>query len=315
MSLQIEQDPAPLGARLKAARGWKRLTQQDAAGALGIAPTTIVAIEGGRRVVTRDELRQLAELYEVGEGELLSEDGPKLRLRVDFRWNARDDGAGDEASAALLHCLAVAAVQLEALVGQRPRKLDLPAVRLRPSASIAQQAEDAALALRLRLGIGLGPSEALTASMELALGLRAFERPLPSGIAGAVALDENAGGFVLLNSRHAPERRRVTAGRAIGRLLLGKPGLSVLYDDSETVGREQCFQDLFGIALLAPAAAVRREATDDVSPAPAVLPRSLVLACIAHQRELLSEQQIASMLELDVVTVRQALQGALGALE
>ena len=37
-------------------------------------------------------------------------------------------------------------------------------------------------------------------------------------------------------------------------------------------------------------------------------PRSLLLAGIAYERDLLSEQQIASMLELNLVDVRKALQ-------
>jgi Zn-dependent peptidase ImmA (M78 family) len=46
--------------------------------------------------------------------------------------------------------------------------------------------------------------------------------------------------------------------------------------------------------------------------APPFTPRTLLLASIAYQRELLSEQQLASMLELDLVTVRKALEGGLG---
>ena len=46
--------------------------------------------------------------------------------------------------------------------------------------------------------------------------------------------------------------------------------------------------------------------------APAFTPRALLLAGIAHERELLSEQQIASMLELDLVTVRKALESGRG---
>ena len=36
-------------------------------------------------------------------------------------------------------------------------------------------------------------------------------------------------------------------------------------------------------------------------------PRTLLLAGVAYDRELVTEQQIASMLELDLVTVRDAL--------
>ena len=368
--------PEILGGRLKAARTLKRLTQEAAATALGFARTTIVAIEAGKRAVGADELRALAELYDCPESELLDQERPELQMEVDFRMSAQSDLASDEVEvAAKLHRLAASAIQLETLVGQRPQKLDLPDVSISKTGSIEQQAEDAALALRTRLGIGLGPIQDLTALMEFELGLRVFERPLPSKVSGAVAFDAAVGGFVLLNSLHPLYRRRLTAGHEIGHLLVRKLGLSILFAEDEPVDREERFFDLFGIALLTPASAVRKKADElqrmfggfsvrqllmmavffnvsieamtrrmvrlailkqgtyeqlranrvglkhrervvdemqTAEEAPPFTPRTLLLASIAYQRELLSEQQLASMLELDLVTVRKALEGGLG---
>ena len=368
--------PEILGGRLKAARTLKRLTQEAAATALGVARTTIVAIEAGKRAVGADELRALAELYDCPESELLDQERPELQMEVDFRMSAQSDLASDEVEvAAKLHRLAASAIQLETLVGQRPQKLDLPDVSISKTGSIEQQAEDAALALRTRLGIGLGPIQDLTALMEFELGLRVFERPLPSRVSGAVAFDAAVGGFVLLNSLHPLYRRRLTAGHEIGHLLVRKLGLSILFAEDEPVDREERFFDLFGIALLTPASAVRKKADElqrmfggfsvrqllmmavffnvsieamtrrmvrlgilkqgtyeqlranrvglkhrervvdemqTAEEAPPFTPRTLLLASIAYQRELLSEQQLASMLELDLVTVRKALEGGLG---
>ena len=372
----IDIKPEVLGERLRAARALKRMTQEAAAAALGVARTTLVAIESGKRPVSADELRTLAELYDFPESDLLDPDRPELRLEVNFRTAVQGGLAGDEADVAtMLHRLASSSIQLEILVGQRPQKLDLPDVSISKSGSIEQQAEDAALALRMRLGIGLGPIQDLTALMEFELGLRVFERPLPSRVSGAIALDASAGGFVLLNSLHPLYRRRVTAGHEIGHLLVRKVGLSVVFDEVEPISREQRFFDLFGVALLTPASAVRKKADElqrmfgvfsvpqllmmavffNVSfgamtrrmdqlgilkhgsyeqlrskgvgllqrarvieqmqateEAPNFTPRTLLLAGIAHQRELLSEQQIASMLVLDLVSVRKALAGGLG---
>ena len=368
--------PKILGGRLKAARTLKRLTQEAAATALGVARTTIVAIEAGKRAVGADELRALAELYDCPESELLDQERPELQMEVDFRMSAQSDLASDEVEvAAKLHRLAASAIQLETLVGQRPLKLDLPDVSISKTGSIEQQAEDAALALRTRLGIGLGPIQDLTALMEFELGLRVFERPLPSKVSGAVAFDAAVGGFVLLNSLHPLYRRRLTAGHEIGHLLVRKLGLSILFAEDEPVDREERFFDLFGIALLTPASAVRKKADElqrmfggfsvrqllmmavffnvsieaitrrmvrlgilkqgtyeqlranrvglkhrervvdemqTAEEAPPFTPRTLLLASIAYQRELLSEQQLASMLELDLVTVRKAMEGGLG---
>ena len=376
MAITIHTRPDVLGGRLKAARALKRMTQEAAAAALGVARTTIVAIEAGKRAVGPDELRALAELYDFPESELLDRERPELQMEVDFRTSAQGNLARDEAAVATkLHRLAASAIQLETLVGQRPQRLDLPDVNISKTGPIEQQAEDAALALRTRLGIGLGPIQDLTALMEFELGLRVFERPLPSNVGGAVAFDATAGGFVLLNSLHPLYRRRVTAGHEIGHLLVRKVGLSILFEEDEAVDREERFFDLFGIALLTPASAVRKKADElqrmfggfsvrqllmmavffnvsieamtrrmvhlgilkqgtyeqlrsnrvglkhrervvdemqTAEGAPPFTPRALLLASIAYQRGLLSEQQIASMLELDLVTVRTALENGLG---
>lgn len=376
MAYSINIRPVVLGARLKAARTLRRLTQETAAEALGVARTTIVAIEGGKRLLTPQELRVLAKFYGAPEGELLDDKRPELQMEVDFRTANQSSMAADEAAvAALLHRLASNTLELERLVEQRPPRLDLPEVSISASGSIEQQAEDAALALRSRLGIGLGPMQDLTALLEFEIGLRVFERPLPSNVSGAVAFDKAAGGFVLLNSLHPLYRRRVTAGHELGHLLVRKQGLSILFEEVEHAGREERFFDLFGVALLTPASAVRKKAAElqrmfggfsvrqllmmavffNVSieamtrrmvrlgllkegayeqlrnkgvglkhrervleelPAaelpPPFTPRALLMTSIAYQRGLLSEQQIASMLELDLVSVRIALENGVG---
>ena len=376
MAIGIKIRPEVLGGRLKAARALRRLTQEAAAACLGVARTTIVAIEAGKRAIAPAELRVLAELYDCPESELLDVDRAELQMEVDFRMSARSNLAHEESGvAAMLHRLAASAVQLEQLVGQGPARLDLPDISISRTGSIEQQAEDAALALRIRLGIGLGPIQDLTALMEFELGLRVFERPLPSKVSGAVAFDASLGGFVLLNSLHPLYRRRVTAAHEIGHILVRKPGLSIHFGDEQPIEREERFFDLFGLALLTPASAVRKKAdelqrmfggfsvrqllmmavffnvsieamtrrmtslgllkpgtfeqlrrkrvgqkhrervVDDMpgmEQAPPFTPRTLLIAGIAFQRGLLSEQQLASMLELDLVTVRKALEAGFG---
>lgn len=54
---------------------------------------------------------------------------------------------------------------------------------------------------------------------------------------------------------------------------------------------------------------VAEEMTDEMEARP-FTPRTLLLASAAYNRELLSEQQIASMLELNLLDVRRALQEA-----
>jgi transcriptional regulator with XRE-family HTH domain len=56
-------DPELLGDRLAGARRARRLTQQQAADELGVARTTITAMETGKRRPRASELVKLAQLY------------------------------------------------------------------------------------------------------------------------------------------------------------------------------------------------------------------------------------------------------------
>lgn len=363
--------PEVLGARLKNARNVKRFTQEAAANALGMARTTIVAIEAGKRPVVPAELRALAGLYSISEVDLLSEDRGAPELEVHFRSGPSSKKAEAEIeTAAMLNHLMRATLELEDMLESRLAKADLPAFFFNRDDPIDQQAEDAAMAMRQRLGIGMGPVQDLLSIMEFDLGLRVFERPLPSTISGAIAFDSSIGGFVLLNSKHPTSRRRMTAAHEISHACQGKPGVSILLADDKFDDREDKFCDAFARSFLMPAAAVRKKAADlraisgsfsvrnvlmmaiyfNVSIEAMVrrmeglgvlkqgiyeslkrqgmgtrhlemtrdeldlpqevqtfTPRTLLLAGVAYDRELVTEQQLASMLELDLVTVRDAL--------
>lgn len=56
-------DPRGLGGRLLEAKRARGLTQQDVTEHLGVARTTVVAMENGERVVQPNELVALAKLY------------------------------------------------------------------------------------------------------------------------------------------------------------------------------------------------------------------------------------------------------------
>ena len=66
--------PRVLGARLREARDFLGLSQEEVARALGIPRTAMVAIEKGQRNVTGLELRRFARLYHRPVGWLLGED-------------------------------------------------------------------------------------------------------------------------------------------------------------------------------------------------------------------------------------------------
>src|SRR5687767_10035857 len=89
--------PSALGARLKAAREKLELRQGQVGDKLGLARTTIVAIEAGKRAARPEELRALCELYEIRESELLSTSSQPLDLEVKFRATAPREGKSDVA--------------------------------------------------------------------------------------------------------------------------------------------------------------------------------------------------------------------------
>jgi Zn-dependent peptidase ImmA (M78 family)/DNA-binding XRE family transcriptional regulator len=365
---ELKIRPELLGARLRSARSNAGMTQDAASKATGITRTTIAAMETGKRSVDVKQLRTFAELYQVAEVELLGDDRQPLDLEVNFR-----SGSGpelDKAKAAVavsLTRLASGALELETIVSNRPAKQDYPVVHLEREGDIEQQAEDAALLLRQRFGLGLGPIPNLLSVLESDLGLRIFERPLASGISGAVAYDVNCGGFIILNSNHPIERRLNTAAHECAHPLLRKPGVAVLGDHDKLEDREERFCDAFGRALLMPASSVRRKHAElrDVSgkftvrhilamalyfvvsveamtrrmeslglvlkgmhdslrekgltsahtravqsevaapPVPQFTPHSYFLAGAAVDRELLSVEQVAKLLDIGIITTRR----------
>lgn len=363
--------PEVIGARLKSARNLKRLTQEAAASALGMARTTLVAIEAGRRQVAPEELRALAEIYGVSEVDLLSSEQGIPELEVHFRSGPSSMKAEAEVRAVtMLNRLTKSTLELEDMLESRHARIDLPSFSFNREHPIDEQAEDAAMVLRQRLGIGMGPVQDLLSVMELDLGLRVFERRLPSSISGAIAYDSSIGGFVLLNADHPLSRRRMTAAHEIAHACRGMSGVTVLLEEDEFDDKEDKFCDAFARSFLMPAAAVRKKAIDlraisvsfsvrsiltmalyfNVSIEAMVrrmeglgmldqgvfnslkrqglgtkhldavrgelgmpeefqtfTPRSLLLAGVAYDKGLITEQQLASMLELDLVTVREAL--------
>jgi Zn-dependent peptidase ImmA (M78 family)/transcriptional regulator with XRE-family HTH domain len=366
MATELKVRPEVIGARLKGARSLAKLTQDHAAQMLGFARTTVVAIESGKRPITSEELRAFAELYQVPESELLSDGRQSLDMELKFRTSASGDDDFTRTQT-LLNRLAAASVELETLLERPVTQPDLPFVVLSRSQAIEQQAEDVALSLRQRLGIGLGPIPDLISFVELDLGLRVFERSLPPKVSGAYAFDESVGGFIVLNSRHVPQRRRLTLAHELCHALLRRAGLVVHLTSDDLGVREEKFCDAFARAFLMPAVTVRKKATElrdaagqfsvrqllamaiyfhtsieamtrrlegigllpkgtydslkerklgtrhleevrkdlgEPVPLPRFTPRTMLLAAEAFERGLLTEQQIARKLQLDLMTVR-----------
>jgi Zn-dependent peptidase ImmA (M78 family)/transcriptional regulator with XRE-family HTH domain len=262
MSRLDDIESRELGERLRSARSQAGLTQEQAASSLGLARTTLVAIEQGQRRARADELLEFSRLYGASVGHLLRPSAPRTDLVAQFRrlMSSRSDrGAGEEARAEavrLLNRLAGASVELERLLGVPAPVLGLPELPI-VAGDVVQQAEDAALSVRHRLGIGLAPIEDVVSLLELELGVRVFIAPLSSHISGLAAYDPVVGACILLNRKHPRERRAMSAAHETGHIVSTRRTPDVNEEGEQPDTREERFAVAFGIAFLMPAAAVR----------------------------------------------------------
>lgn len=72
------EEQAKIGARLKEAREYVGLFQEDVASALGIPRASVSALESGKRRVTGLEVRRLARIYRKPVGWLLCQEDIEL---------------------------------------------------------------------------------------------------------------------------------------------------------------------------------------------------------------------------------------------
>lgn len=218
-------DPVGLGERLVAARKARGLTQQQAAAELGVARTTVVAMEKGDRRPRPAELVRLADIYGRKVGDLVRDNpiGRSDAFIVQFRTAraARHDGADDKRQSDIqtFKRLCDDYVELERLV-EAPLPRRYPEPYHIAGGSPEQAAEEVAASERNRLGLGDGPVGDLWGLLETDVGLRVFAPPFQDGrLAGLFAYTEEHGGCIAVNGNHPEERRRWTAAHEYAHFL------------------------------------------------------------------------------------------------
>ena len=289
-----------LGMRLRAARSGANLTQDAAAAAIGVARTTLVAIERGQRSVKSEELLALARLYGISAGKLTSPDAIHVDLSAKFR---RAEGKQMSKSftdvVALLNRVATGAAQLERMLGQEIRTDYPPPIRINTNTFI-QQAEDAANNLRARLGVGLSPFPDLIGLLEQELGLRIFFRALPSLVSGLYAYDPVIGACILINAKHSWKRRIQTAAHETGHFVSDRSTADILEEEELSPTIEERFARRFGAAFLLPASAVRARVDLIVGTEGRFNIRELIL--LAHQLGVSTEAMCRRLEELNLLS-------------
>jgi Zn-dependent peptidase ImmA (M78 family)/DNA-binding XRE family transcriptional regulator len=250
-----ELSPIELGERLKVARETANVTQDAGAKAVGIARTTLVAIEKGQRSARIDELQALSRCYGVSVNSLLRRQAVHVDLVPRFRSLLETGEAGIDQAARTLNDLVRAEVELENILGIQ-RTHNYPAEKSILPGDVRTQAEHDAQNLRNWLGLGEGPVQNLFALMELQLGVRVYSRKLDPKVSGLFAYDDAIGACILINSSHREDRRNQTGGHELGHFTATRRQPEVYQDEKYENSREERYANAFGRAFLTPARAV-----------------------------------------------------------
>lgn len=254
-------DPRELGARLRQARTARDWTQQQAAEALGVSRTTMVAIEKGERRLKSDELVRLARLYGRKLSALLRPGVPTEGFSVQLRGALPPETPVDAEllpHIQQLEKLCDDYLELERLCASQLSRRDPP---LYPMEAVDPEsaAEDVAVAERNRLGLGDAPLLNLRAVLEGDVGLRIFYLDLPSKVAGMYAFTDEHGGALAINGKHPPERRRQSLAHEYGHYLTERYRSEIMLPGRfERRPASERFAEAFGRAFLMPAASLRR---------------------------------------------------------
>jgi Zn-dependent peptidase ImmA (M78 family)/transcriptional regulator with XRE-family HTH domain len=247
-----------IGERLRQAREAAQISQANAALALGMARTTVIAIEQGLRRVRIGELQQFAQLYNTSANNLLRREAVHIDFEPRFRMLSASEDTAVSSAVKLMSDLAKAEVELENLLGVQ-RSANYPPERTLLPGDVLVQAEHDATELRQRLGLGMSPVGDLVTLLEFEIGARVYVRRIDSKISGLFAFDELVGPCVLLNANHPLERRRQTAGHEIGHLISTRKRPEILEDFEQDGSREEKYANAFARAFLTPSRAVMQK--------------------------------------------------------
>lgn len=271
--------PVELGERLRIAREVVKLTQKEAADAISVARTTLVAIEQGQRRVRMDEIQRLAKLYKSSVNALLRREAVHIDLVPRFRKLISSNDTASASASDLLSNLARAEVELENLLGIT-RARNYPPERPILGGDVASQAEQDALELRHRLGLGYAPVLDIVTLLEMELGIRVYIRRLDSEISGLFAYDEAIGACILLNANHPKERRNQSSGHELGHFISARDAPEVLHINEPIDSKEERYANAFGRSFLTPARAVRQKFHEVTSGASHLTRRHIII--LAH---------------------------------
>jgi len=261
-----------LGERLADARKRAKLTQADVAEGLGIARTTLVAIEKGERRPGSAELVRLAEILNTSLHDLLRETLVRSEISPRFRVSFGVDKKTAPIASAVerLRSFGSRYAELERMNGLRriPARLEtLRTYRVDPDTQSFLDdrlaGEDAARTIRSMLGLGDEPASHLDERFEVEAGLRIFYLDrLPSKLAAFLLWSDDIGACVAINAAHPVERQRWSLVHETGHLLRDPEAGDVLDDDESLKRSEEVFPESFTAEFLMPSVGVQKRFAD-----------------------------------------------------
>lgn len=277
MNRPIEQmSQVEIGERLRVAREGAGVTQADAAAAIGVARTTLIAIEQGQRRAKMDELQRLAKRYGTSVNALLRQEAVYVDLAPKFRKLILNEDDASKAATQLLADLARAEVELENLLGVK-RGHNYPQERPILLGDVTMQAEQDALELRQRLGLGLAPIADMVALLELELGVRVYVRRFDGRVSGLFAYDDTLGACILLNANHPRYRRTNTAAHELGHLVSTRREPDVYQDTAPERSPEERYCNAFARNFLMPARTVMQKFKEVTAGATRLTRRAIIV--------------------------------------
>ena len=297
--MSLEQiNPLEVGERLRRAREAASISQANAAAAIKIARTTLVAIEKGERRIRISELQQLARLYNKSVNAILREEAIQADLAPRFRKLLESSDVAADHAAKLLAELATAEVELENLLGFR-RARNYPMERPILPGDVRAQAEQDAMELRQRLGLGISPVPDIVTLLEMELGVRVYVRKLDSKISGLFAYDDALGPCILLNANHPRERRTQSAAHETGHFISTRREPEVLHSYETENSREERYANAFGRAFLTPERGVKQKFQELTAGSDRLTRRHIIV--LAHFFSVSREAMVRRLEELRLV--------------
>ncbi len=287
-----------IGRRLRIARETARLSQEKAANKVGLARTTLVAIEQGNRGIRTEELLGLAKLYGRSANAILRSEVVHVDLVPLFREIRRVASDNGVEAARFINDFASAEVELENSLGVN-RVFDYPRERPLLPGPPKQQAEDDAQELRWWLGLGPGPVRDIMTLLEMQIGIRVYSYPIDSSISGLFAWHEALGACMLFNSKHPPQRRKFTAAHELGHFMSMRATPTVLMAKKQPKSREEQYANCFASAFLMPKQAVRQRFAQVTSGQSYFTRRHVIL--LAHMLDVSREAIVRRLEELELV--------------